>query len=291
MITVRIQGGLGNQMFIYAAGRAWALRNNTELALDTINGGYGDKEVFGRSYKLAGFPIKASTAGADTVRAYRPSSRSFYWLRKINGLLPLRYRNLILEPRRFNPRIPCARWRAGTYLAGYWQREEYFLPYAEVIRGELQPARPGRGDLEALAMKMRKTTSVFIHIRRQKYGYKLTPQYYIDALSIIRSRVSHPNFFVFGDDIPWARRYLLLPVGSQYFEESEHRTEIDDLWLMTQCRHAIVANSSFSWWGAWLQDPLSDKIAIAPASYGYATVPSQGWETLHCSFLVDHKFI
>jgi hypothetical protein len=280
MITVRMQGGLGNQMFIYAAGRAWALSNSTDLALDTINGGYGDNEAFGRSYKLAGFHIEASTVDADTVRTYNPSSRSFYWLRKINALLPLRHRSLILEPRQFDPCLPCARLRAGAYLAGYWQREEYFLPYSDIIRRELRPACPARGDIGALAKKMGEADSVFIHIRRKQYGYKLVPEYYQDALSIIRSKISHPRFFVFGDDTEWARQWLSLPGDTTYLDGSDSRNDIVDIWLMTQCRNAIIANSSFSWWGSWLRSPEPGSVVIAPTNWGYEGRAAEGWLTI-----------
>jgi len=290
MITVRIQGGLGNQMFIYAAGRAWALRNSTDLALDTINGGYGDQESFGRSYKLADFGIKASAVDPDTVRRYKPSSRSFYWLRKVNALLPLRFRTLVLEPRRFDPRLPCARLRAGAYLAGYWQREEYFLPYADIIRKELQPARPASGDLGALAMMMGEANSVFIHIRRKQYGYKLSSQYYRDALSIIRSKISHPRFFVFGDDTEWARQWLSLPGETIYLDGSDSRDDVADIWLMTQCRSGIIANSSFSWWGAWLRENPDSGLIVAPLHWGYAGKAANGWQTIDCEFEEDKNY-
>jgi hypothetical protein len=291
MITLRMQGGLGNQMFIYAAGRAWALRNSTELALDTINGGYSDKESFGRSYKLADFGIKASTVDPDTLRPYKPSSRSFYWLRKINALLPLRCRSLILEPRQFDPRLPCAKLRANAYLAGYWQREDYFLPYADLIRRELRPARLPKPEVQVLAKEMQQTSSVFVHLRRKQYGFKLLPLYYLEAISLITSRVHNPQFFVFGDDIAWARRNLKLPADTRYFEDSGDRTDVEDLWLMSQCRHAVIANSSFSWWGAWLRQDPDTGIVIAPLQWGYAGKAASGWQTLPCELEADRQYI
>jgi hypothetical protein len=291
MIAVRVQGGLGNQMFIYAAGRAWALKNSTELALDTINGGYGEAEAFGRSYKLGNFEIRASIAVPDKVRRYNPSSRSFYWLRKINSFLPLRFRTLVLEPRQFNPRLPCARLRADAYLAGYWQREDYFLPYADIIRRELRSAHPPKPEVQVLAKAMQQGSSVFIHFRRKQYGFKLLPLYYLDAISLITSRVQNPQFFVFGDDIAWARRTLKLPADTRYFEDSGDRTDADDLWLMSQCRHAVIANSSFSWWGAWLRQDPDTGIVIAPLRWGYAGKAASGWQTVPCELEEDRQYI
>jgi hypothetical protein len=165
-------------------------------------------------------------------------------------------------------------------LAGYWQREDYFLPYADIIRRELRSARPASGDFGALAMKMREANSVFIHIRRKQYGYKLSSQYYRDALSIIRSKISHPRFFVFGDDTEWARQWLSLPGDTIYLDGSDSRDDVADMWLMTQCRSGIIANSSFSWWGSWLRSVEPGSVVIAPTNWGYEGRAAEGWLTI-----------
>jgi len=291
MITVRIQGGLGNQMFIYAAGRSWALANNTELALDTINGGYGADERFGRSYGLANFKIVATSADATTVAKHKPSTRSYYWRRKLNSLLPLRLRILILEPRRYNPQLPYAQLRKGAYLAGYWQREEYFRKYAHEIRQELQLSAPVRPEIQSLAESLRDGSSVFVHIRRQEYGYKLTPEYYRNAIELVRVSVPAAKFFVFGDDPAWAQAQLTLPSDACYMDNLIPRSEVEDLYLMTQCRHAIIANSSFSWWGAWLRKPAEDGLTVAPAKWGYAGQAKEEWHTLGCSMEQDPRYV
>jgi len=287
MITVRVQGGLGNQMFIYAAGRSWALANTTELALDTINGGYGAGERFGRGYGLANFKIAATSADARTVAKHKPSTRGYYWRRKLNSLLPLRFRSLILEPRRYNPRLPYAQLRKNAYLAGYWQKEEYFRRYAHEIRQELQLHAPVRPEIQSLAERLRNCSSVFVHIRRQEYGYKLTPDYYSSAIALIKSSVPSAKFFVFGDDAAWARANLRLPSETCYTDDLIPRSEIEDLCLMAQCRHAIVANSSFSWWGAWLRSSPECGLTIAPANWGYEGQAKREWHTLKCSMEKD----
>lgn len=291
MITVRVQGGLGNQMFIYAAGRSWALSNNTELALDMINGGYGADERFGRSYGLGNYKIVATSADRKTIAKHRPATRGYYWRRKLNSLLPLRLRSLILEPRRYNPLLPHAQLRKDAYLAGYWQREEYFRKYAHEIRQELQLGSPMGSEIQTLADRLRNGPSVFVHIRRQEYGYKLTPEYYRSAVELVSSSVPSAKFFVFGDDATWARAQLTLPSDTCYMDDLILRSEIEDLWLMTQCKHAIIANSSFSWWGAWLRNSEECALTIAPANWGYAGQAIQEWHTLSCSMEQDSRYV
>ena len=291
MITVRVQGGLGNQMFIYAAGRSWALANKTELALDTINAGYGADERFGRSYGLGNYKIVATSADGETVAKHRPSTRGFYWRRKLNSLLPLRLRSLILEPRHYNPQLPYAQLRKDAYLAGYWQREEYFGKYAREIRQELQLRAPVKTEIQSLAERLRNSSSVFVHIRRQEYGYKLAPEYYRNAVELVSSSVPAARFFVFGDDPAWARAQLTLPSGTCYMDDLIQRSAIEDLWLMTQCKHAIVANSSFSWWGAWLRKPSEAGRTVAPANWGYAGQAKKEWHNLSCSMEQDPRYV
>ena len=290
MITVRVQGGLGNQMFIYAAGRSWALANNTELALDTINGGYGAREKFGRSYSLGSFKIAAKSADPDIVAKHRPSTRGYYWRRKINLLLPLSLRSLILEPRHYNPQLPYAQLKKDAYLAGYWQREEYFSRYAREIRQELQLRNPLRPEIQSLADLLGEDSSVFVHIRRQEYGYKLTPKYYQNAIALVRSSVPTAKFFVFGDDALWARRHLKLPSDACYMDSHATRSDSEDLWRMTKCRHAIIANSSFSWWGAWLRDN-QDGIVVSPLHFGYNIVPCTSNHQMPAYLAKDCRFI
>ena len=100
-----------------------------------------------------------------------------------------------------------------------------------------------------------------------------------NALQSLCERVKQPRLFVFGDDLDWARRELPLAEGTQFVEHNGDDRNVEDLWLMTRCRHAIVANSSFSWWGAWLNaDP--NRVVIAPATWGYRAAAAAGWLTV-----------
>lgn len=291
MITVRVQGGLGNQMFIYAAGRSWALANNTDLALDAVNGGYGPEETFGRSFKLPEYQIVAQTADPKTVARYNPSTRSFYWRKKLNSLLPINLRSLIVEPRRYDSRLPHANLRKDCYLTGYWQREDYFRKYCREIRHELQLKKDPGSATQLLATRMRQCASVSIHVRRHNYGFKLQPDYYQHALAAVNSCVVNPRFFVFGDDLSWAKSNLRLPDEACYFDGEKARSDVEDLWLMSQCEHAIVANSSFSWWAAWLGTTDGNKLVIAPKNWGYGCSAPSAWRQIENTLDIDKRFI
>lgn len=277
MIIARVEGGLGNQLFIYAAARALALRTGSELKLDILNGYRGD--VYGRRYRLDAFNIVAPLASEAEVRRYRVGSRSLYWRRKLNRRLPFSWRSLIEERSLYEPRLLSFRPRSSVYLIGYWQREEYFRDQADAVRREFTLRAEPSAEDRALAERLRRPDTAILHVRRRDYEYRLPAEYYAAALRLLASRVARPVLFVFGDDLDWARRALPLPEGTQFVEHLGGGRDCEDLWLMSQCRHAIIANSSFSWWGAWL-NPQSDRIVIAPAEWGYRAAPAADWLTV-----------
>jgi hypothetical protein len=277
MIIARVEGGLGNQLFIYAAARALALRTGAQLKLDAWNGYRRDS--FGRRYQLDEFNIAGALAEEAEVRRYRPESRGFYWRRKLERRMPFSWRSVIEERSLFEPRLLELRPRGDLYLVGYWQREEYFREQASAIRGELTLRREPSAQTRALGERMRQCESAFLHLRRIDYAYRLSAGYYAAALKMLSERVRDPILFVFGDDPEWAKRELPLPLGTQFVERNADAANIEDFWLMTRCRHAIVANSSFSWWGAWL-NAEPDRIVVAPAAWGYRAAAASGWLTV-----------
>ncbi|HVS11907.1 MAG TPA: alpha-1,2-fucosyltransferase [Planctomycetota bacterium] len=277
MILARVEGGLGNQLFIYAAARALALRSGTQLRLDVLNSYPRDR--FGRRYQLDEFNIAAALAMEAEVARYRPESRGFYWRRKLDRRLPFSWRSIIEERSLFEPRLLDLRPHGDVYLMGYWQREEYFRGQAPAIRRELTLRREPSAQNAALAERMRQCESAFLHVRRTGYAHRLSPGYYAAALELLYKRAEEPRLFVFGDDLDWARRELPLPEGTQFVEHNGEDRNVEDLWLMTRCRHAILANSSFSWWGAWLNTE-PDRVVIAPATWGYRAAAASGWLTV-----------
>jgi hypothetical protein len=225
---------------------------------------------------------------AEVTRFMR-DGRSFYWRRKLDRRLPFGLRTIVEERELFEPRLLRFQPRALVYLVGYWQREEYFREQAATIRRELTLRKEMSAQSAQLGQRMRECDSVFLHLRRKDYEHRLSAAYYAAALEIVRAKVRQPSLFVFGDDLDWARRELRLPADAQFVDHNGEARNYEDLWLMTQCRHAIIANSSFSWWGAWLND-APGRTVVAPAVWGYRSAPASGWLTVgaeHCGIAVS----
>lgn len=292
MIITRLNGGLGNQMFQYACGRALALRNGDALKLDIS--GYGRQhpgDAF-RTYSLSHFAIKENLADeAEAAQARYP----FGIASKYTEL----FRKKILRQYNvgFNPRI-LRKKTAGrnVYLDGFWQSESYFSDYAEYIRRDFALKKPLSPAAQAIAQAMRagdkNSPSISIHIRRgdvasqgiknAQYGIA-TPEYYSKALVRIAENLSARNVrnfrvFVFSDDIEWTKKNIAIPYATTYVSPAvlnEGLPDYEEIILMSLCDHNIIANSSFSWWGAWL-NKNPEKIVIAPARW---STRNEKWHT------------
>lgn len=277
MIIARIEGGIGNQMFIYAAARSMALHTSRMLKLDVTS--VFNVDTYGRRYQLHLFNIQAQEANEEDVAAYKVGSRSFRRLRRLNRLLPLNWRSLIEEKSLFDPRMLQFRpKREKVYLIGYWQREEYFKKVANLIRQDFTLKVELSTKTLAVAEWMRKVEneSVCLHARRIAYEYLLPKSYYEKAFEVLQNHVKRPFFFIFSDDFEWAQENLNPPGPYELITHNGAKRDFEDLWLMSQCRNAIIANSSFSWWGAWLNENPK-KVVIAPKNWGYRAAPCRGW--------------
>jgi hypothetical protein len=265
MIISRIIGGLGNQLFQYAAGKSLALKHNTSLVLDA-----GTYDV----YKLRNFDLHAFNTMiefAKDVDIEKISSRSF--IDKIKDrALPLSMRKLYKEPYfHFDKKIFSA--PDNIYLKGYWQSEKYFIGYKDIIKKEFSLKAEFIEKVKALGDELKSKNSVSVHIRRGDYISQqinemhniLTEGYYKEAISTVQKNIPDAKLFFFSDDINWAKENLHLP-SATYVSGEISNTHLEDFYLMSQCRHNIIANSSFSWWGAWLNNN-PDKIVIAPKKW------------------------
>lgn len=262
MILVRLKGGLGNQMFQYAAGRALADRHGVELLLDSR---------FFASYKLHAYgldrlAISSRHASLDELERWP------IWQRK-----PLRIvQRLGIKTRWYcPPQFGYDRlWSSlgdDLMIDGYFQSEKYFASIADVLTREFTPKDSLSASNNAIREQAQQTESVMIHVRRGDYVTDpktlathgvCSPAYYDASIQYLRERLIDPQFFVFSNDMEWARENLDLGKNAIYVEGNEKSPEID-IYLMTQCSHHVVANSSFSWWGAWLsRDPC--KLVVAP---------------------------
>lgn len=155
---------------------------------------------------------------------------------------------------------------------GYWQSERYFQDIVGIIRRDFSFQRPLAGLNLSLVKQIAETNSVSLHIRRGDYVSNpqafaihgvCSIEYYEAAIKYVAERVSSPNFFVFSDDMDWARSHLEIRHACCYVENNKGADSYVDMQLMSRCKHNIVANSSFSWWGAWLNGN-ADKLVTAP---------------------------
>ena len=288
MIIMRLKGGLGNQLFQYATGRAIAERTGMTLKLDLS--GYQSDAL--RTDRLRFYKLAASPAGADEIERLNPSKAHYArWMasRIRSAMQPYHGRSYLKErgfP--FDPAI--LQVRQPVYLNGYWQSEKYFADIAGVLARELTPASPLSHENEALAGRMAESASVSLHIRRGDYVtnpealrvHGVVPlDYYRQAMSLMAGRVQDVRFFIFSDDMAWVQENLRAEHPMIFVGSDRSNQDYDDLRLMSCCRHHIIANSSFSWWGAWL-NRRPDKIVVAPQQWFAAPIDTRdlipaGW--------------
>ena len=178
---------------------------------------------------------------------------------------------------------------ADVYLQGYWQSEQYFKPVEQLIRDDLRLKHAPAGENLALAQAIGAVDAVSVHVRRGDYASKpqlenllglLPPEYYQRAGQTIAAARPSAEFFVFSDDPEWARRNLRFERPVHFVAHNGPEAPHEDLRLMSLCRHHIVANSSLSWWGAWLC-AIAEKIVVAPQPW-FQRLPMpdlvpQGW--------------
>jgi len=268
-IITRVFGGLGNQLFIYAAARRLALANNAELVLDCVSG-FAFDAVYQRHYQLDHFNIPCRKA--TVVERLEPFARLRRALkRKWNQRLPFTQRSyLVQEGIDYDPRLMQFKPQGTVYIEGYWQSANYFNDVAATLRQDLQIKPPADIANLALAERIRNCTAVAVHVRffdePHAIGSNNAPaDYYTRAIAEMARRVPAAHYFIFSDQPDAVRVRIPLPDAQVTLVAHNLGDEhaCSDLWLMTQCQHFIIANSTFSWWGAWLA-AHPDKIVIAP---------------------------
>ncbi|WP_298380492.1 alpha-1,2-fucosyltransferase [Azospirillum sp.] len=249
MIIVRLTDGLGNQMFQYAFGRALSVRRGQPLRLDLSAYQRERKRVYGLNQFLVSesFPTQEELERIIT----RPLDTTHPWWDQ----------PVIKEPH-FHHSADVARVPSSGYFVGYWQSERHFIDLAPLIRLEFTPRQPLSGTNLDIARMIAARNAVSLHVRRGDYASDPTVNalhgvcsldYYRQAVAHIAERIERPEFFVFSDDPEWTRANLKLEHPA-YLITHNRNEPVEDLRLMSLCRHHIIANSSFSWWGAWLAE-------------------------------------
>lgn len=279
MVIVRISNGLGNQLFQYALGRSLAIKNNTELVLDVSSFNQQKTGDAFRHYTLDHFNVAGRFATKNDFKQIGitdPNKQDFFtkarkkMKQSLESGKPIHERKVITEPSfTFIPDILNV--DHDCYLIGIWQSEKYFEEIKPQIIKDFTLKAPFSKNAEILKQKIMSGNSVAIHVRRgdqvsdprlaKKHGV-LTDEYYSSAVAYIKEKTTSPRFFVFSDEIEWVKKNLNLGENVTYV--SDHGlADYEELIIMSLCKHTIVAKSSYSWWGAWLnQNP--EKIVITP---------------------------
>jgi hypothetical protein len=268
MVIVKLQGGLGNQMFQYAVARGIAGHNQLiYLDLETLRKHDQDTPHFtARSYELGIF-------SGLSAYAVRPSMVSFLTSNRLLHRIACVFFKFRYIRQHENELIHAPVNKMGTviYLDGYFQSENYFkIIKAELLKEFRFPALHAGNRL--LEKKIRSSkNAVSLHVRRGDYLKSdvilnvhgvLPATYYAEALDKLRERYGSLEVFVFSDDIPWCKANIVFNGGRTTFVSGNTGAESwMDLALMSACRHHIIANSSFSWWGAWLSREGGDVLA------------------------------
>lgn len=241
MIVIQMNGGLGNQLFQYAFGWARAKRTGSEMIIDPRGVVKG-----GREYWMHKYPIEAPTYNWWRRARWKKKRLDHYDEQQVH-----------CDPGLKNV-------GKNTYFYGYWQSEDYFADCADEIRKQFQPIEPMSG-----CEPMENCESVSLHIRRGDYVHKKNAaavhgvclrHYYKRAVAMMQEKLDSPHFFVFSDEPDWVRENFKLDAPMTVMEEGPAP---EDLYRMSRCKHHITANSTFSWWGAWLCEH-PEKSVITP---------------------------
>lgn len=281
MLIIRIQGGLGNQMFQYAIYKS-LMANGKKV--------YIDKTYFNYSRSHNGFEL-------ENIFKIRPKYASEKQIYKLTGFYPFNFKNIlfnklykVLSLGTLKNNVYFKRQKEKNiliekdhsfienifdfnekYLDGYWQNIKYFSDIEKEILSDFTFQLKNIGsENEDILKLINNTNSVCVHVRRGDYinnkslGINLLP-YYKSAINHLTNNTNSPTFFVFSDDIKYCKEELDIP-EAKYIDWNQNERSYLDMYLMSQCKHNIIANSTFSWWGAFL-NKNQDKIVIAPKSW------------------------
>jgi len=274
MIIIYLQGGLGNQMFQYAFGRRLAFDRRVPLKLDLS--WYGEQSL--RRYRLNSFEIYADVASKEDIANVRGSNLVGFldWFHNgIDRRLPYFLRRQVIEKSlQYDPKIVKFS-RKNARLIGYWQCEKYFSSISTSLREEFKLNTSTSYEFDQWQEKILSAIAVSIHVRRGDYVTNpYTNQvhgtcninYYTNAMAYLQQRYNDVIFNVFSDDIDWAVANLKSSSPVNYISLASDNRDVEELLLMSNCKHHIIANSSYSWWGAWLGNS-AEKIVIAPRKW------------------------
>jgi hypothetical protein len=274
MVIVKLQGGLGNQMFQFAIASILALENKSKLKVDNLFFENKEKSIgfTPRQFELSVFDNSYHVATLKEIKSFTILSK-FNQLRQNYGL---NYPKVFIEPfLGYNDSV--LQLKSPVYLDGYFQSYRYFEGYEGFIKDKFSFSKAILDSKNRqLCVLLNNTETVAVHIRRGDYvNDKLTQQfhgncskeYYLEAIDRMEQKSKGLTYVFFSDDIEWVKEnFSDLLVNKVFVEENKGIDSWKDMLLMSSCSHNIIANSSFSWWGAWLNS-FSKKVVIAPRKW------------------------
>lgn len=283
-ITTQIQGGLGNQLFQYATGKALSNRLGYPLQLDINWFSQGWEDVTPRQFLLPELKLNFGIAHVES-----PIAAPKRWRRIAQAILPINPYVLSDRPYRFNQKLNHFKPYANqdVYLMGYWQSFRYFDSIRSQLISEIKPTQALSNHYQSYLEKIQGTSSALVHIRRGDYihlpvaakvhGF-LGLEYYKKGMDLLLAKDPATQFFIFSDDLNWAKANLPYQERLHFIENAnEHNAPVEELFLMSQCKRHLIANSSLSWWGAWLNSN-PNPFVIAPQNWTNDTHKS--WDDL-----------
>lgn len=269
-------GGLGNQMFQYAAARTLSIKLKKDIKIDMTFLLHGQKQldIAQRDYELDIFNIQADIATPQDINkcthlVNKVTDRIFPWF-PFNPYVKERKNHF--ESRLLSRKTKC------IYLNGHWMSERYFVDESEDIRRDFTFKKSIIKPAQEIMSLIRNTNSVCIQVRRGDYVSNATvakvhglssKEYFTKGIEYIESRVRQPYYFIFSDDIEWCVDNFNF-LNNVFFVEKEisayNATNSDVLQLMTLCKHFVISNSTFGWWASWLGS-YESKIVLAPLNW------------------------
>jgi hypothetical protein len=266
VIITKLIGGLGNQMFQYAAAKALGIKWQTPVCVD-LNGFETLGDYTPRQYELHVFEAKVEIAKDIELNRFKDENKFKNHFRFFTG-----NKNKYAVEKTHAYNVDFNSLPSNTYLNGFWQSERYFKSIEKTIRADFKIKPSLLTNIENWMSKIKACNSVSMHIRRGDYVSNDTTNafhglcdlsYYENSVAYLTSKIKSFELFVFSDDIAWCRTNIRFSQSVHFISETN---AYEDLHLMHLCQHNIIANSSFSWWGAWLNNYKS-KIVIAPKQW------------------------
>lgn len=293
-IAIKLLGGLGNQLFQYATARRLGLQLDRPVLADLTWFRNIQEGETPRVPLLSHFHLPVSFVHSDGRPEQLAGPAANLWQAMTRPVRIIQER----QPFRFDTRLQALAQRSRlAYLVGYWQSFRYFDEVRPHLLEDLRPSAAVDSHYAEIAARIDGCQSVMVHVRRGDYVHSasaakihgaLPLDYYRRALELVRSQVKDPHLFFFSDDIAWVREHLQSDLPSEYVANGPGDTAvIAELGLMQRCHHHVIANSSLSWWGAWLAD-RQGKMVIAPRcwlrsdSFELGDLLPPGWQTLDC---------